>query len=205
MSCWAIIPVKSLSRGKSRLSAVLGAEQRAALNRRLFGRVLEAVQGTFSADRIAVITSDAFLLALIRGQGLHGLEDEGGGLNAALAAGCRYAIKRGARSAVMLSCDLPSITVDDVAALAAALGQAPSCVIAPDEQEEGTNALALAPPDADFFRFGPSSFQAHLEAARARKLKLRILRRPGLANDLDTPENYRRFEKAQLAPSGAPV
>ena len=48
-SCWAIIPVKSLSHGKSRLSAVLGAEQRAALNRRLFGRVLDGGRRARSA------------------------------------------------------------------------------------------------------------------------------------------------------------
>ena len=54
-------------------------------------------------------------------------------------------------------------------------------MIAPDQQEQGTNALALAPPDADFFRFGLDSFQAHLEAAKARGMKMRILRRPGLA------------------------
>ena len=115
------------------------------------------------------MTGDALLLALVRGQGLHGLEDDGGGLNAALAVGCRYAIERGARApSRCCPSDLPTVTADDVAALAAALGQAPSCVIAPDEQEEGTNALALTPPDPDFFRFGPSSFQAHLAAAKAR-------------------------------------
>jgi 2-phospho-L-lactate guanylyltransferase len=90
-----------------------------------------------------------------------------------------------------------------VRALVAALGSGPRCVIAPDEQEQGTNALALAPPDPGFFRFGPDSFQAHLEAAKALGAKPHILRRPGLANDLDTPDDYRRFTKEQLATSGA--
>ena len=45
MDCWAIIPVKPLGAGKSRLAAVLGAEQRAALNKHLFGRVLQATLG----------------------------------------------------------------------------------------------------------------------------------------------------------------
>ena len=78
-------------------------------------------------------------------------------------------------------------------------------VIAPDQQEQGTNALALAPPDPDFFRFGPDSFQAHLEAAKARGMTMRILRRPGLAQDLDTPEEYRRYAKEQPAQSEALV
>jgi 2-phospho-L-lactate guanylyltransferase len=72
-------------------------------------------------------------------------------------------------------------------------------VIAPDEQEEGTNALALTPPAPDFFRFGPNSFQAHLEMARTRGMTVRVLRRPGLAHDLDTPDEYRRYAKERAA------
>jgi 2-phospho-L-lactate guanylyltransferase len=205
MDCWAIIPVKPLGAGKSRLAAVLGAEQRAALNKHLFGRVLQATLGVFQPERIAVVTADALLLPLMLGQGLHALRDMGGGLNAALALGARYAADRGARAIAVLPSDLPRVTADDVKAVVATLGPGPGCVIAPDQQEQGTNALALAPPDPDFFRFGPDSFQAHLEAAKAREMKMRILRRPGLAHDLDTPEEYRRYAKEQLAQSTALV
>jgi 2-phospho-L-lactate guanylyltransferase len=203
MTCWAIVPVKSFALGKSRLAAILGAEQRTALNRRLFGRVLDAAQSHFSANRIVVVTADAFLLALVRGQGLHGLQDPGGGLNAALALGSRHALAHGANAVIVLSSDLPLVTAGDIAALTSALGEAPSCVIAPDETEQGTNALALAPPDAAFFRFGADSFQAHLAAARAGGRAVRVLRRAGLAQDLDTPENYKRFAETRPAPSGA--
>jgi 2-phospho-L-lactate guanylyltransferase len=205
MDCWAIIPIKSFALGKSRLAPVLSAEQRAALNRHLFGRVLEAAQASFSTSRIVVITGDPLLLALARGHGLHGLEDPKQGLNAALETGCRHALERRARGLVVLSADLPLIVPADVKALVDELGDRKGCVIAPDDQEEGTNALAFSPPDPDFFRFGPASFQSHLEAARKRDLPIRILRRPGLAYDLDTPESYKRYAKGQLAPSGAPA
>jgi 2-phospho-L-lactate guanylyltransferase len=99
----------------------------------------------------------------------------------------------------VLPSDLPGITADDVKALVANLKPASCCVIAPDEQEEGTNALALTPPTFDFFRFGPNSFQAHLELAKTRGMTVRILRRPGLAHDLDTPDEYRRYAKEQAA------
>ena len=51
MDCWAIIPAKPFRAGKSRLAALLGVDERAALNRRLFGRVLDAALGTFPSDR----------------------------------------------------------------------------------------------------------------------------------------------------------
>src|SRR5690348_7605629 len=178
MDCWAIIPVKPFRAGKSRLAGLLGVDDRAALNRRLFGRVLTATLAAFKPDRAIVVTADPLLLPLMRGQGLHAVEDSGGGLNAALDLACRYAAARGARAMAVLPSDLPNITADDVKALVTNLKSASCCVIAPDEQEEGTNALALTPPAPDFFRFGPDSFQAHLELARRRGMTVRILRRP---------------------------
>jgi len=199
VDCWAIIPVKPFRAGKSRLAGLLGVEDRAALNRRLFGRVLTATLAAFKPDRVIVVTADPLLLPLMRGQGLHALEDAGGGLNAALAVACRHAASRGARAIAVLPSDLPAVTADDVKALVASLKPASCCVIAPDEQEEGTNALALTLPTFDFFRFGPNSFQAHLEQAKTRGMTVRILRRPGLAHDLDTPDEYRRYAKEQAA------
>jgi 2-phospho-L-lactate guanylyltransferase len=203
MDCWAIIPAKPFHSDQSRLASLLGVDARAALNRRLFGRVLDAALGTFRTDRILIVTRDQLLLALMRGQGLHVLEDGDGGLNAALALGCRHAAAHGARSLVVLAADLPHVTTADVAALRSAIGEAPGCVIAPDEQERSSNALALAPPDPEFFQFGPDCFQAHIAAAQQRNLPVRILRRAGLAVDLDTPESYRRFAKEQRIASGA--
>jgi 2-phospho-L-lactate guanylyltransferase len=199
MDCWAIIPVKPFRAGKSRLAGLLGVDDRAALNRQLFGRVLTATLAAFKSDRVVVVTADPLLLPLMRGQGLHAVEDSGGGLNAALGLACRHAAARGARAIAVLPSDLPSITADDVRALVANLRPASRCVIAPDEQEEGTNALALTLPTFDFFRFGPNSFQAHLELAKTRGMTVRILRRPGLAHDLDTPDEYRRYAKEQAA------
>ena len=205
MECWAIIPVKPFRAGKSRLAGLLGTDDRAALNRRLFGCVLTATLGAFKPERIVIVTADTLLLPLMRGQELHALQDTGGGLNAALNLACRLAVDSGARAVAVLPSDLPRVTADDVKALVEKLSPAPCCVIAPDQQEHGTNALALTPPEPEFFRFGPDSFQAHLDVAKARGMKTRILRRPGLAHDLDTPDEYQRYARKHLAPSGAPA
>ena len=199
MDCWAVIPVKPFRAGKSRLAGLLGVDDRAALNRRLFGRVLTATLAAFKPDRVMVVTADPLLLPLMRGQGLHAIEDAGGGLNAALDLACRYVAARGARAIAVLPSDLPGVTADDVRALVANLKPASCCVIAPDGQEEGTNALALTLPAPGFFRFGPNSFQAHLELAKTRGMTVRILRRPGLTHDLDTPDEYRRYAKERAA------
>jgi 2-phospho-L-lactate guanylyltransferase len=196
MDCWAIIPVKAFALGKSRLAPVLDDEPRAALNRTLFGAVLDATLGVFRPDRIVVATSDNTLPDLMRQQGIHVVEDSGSGLNAALGSACRYAIEYGAHAVAATAADLPLISVDDIATLMAGLDGEAHCVIAPDRHDKGTNALAMTPPDPDFFRFGPDSFHAHTEAAATRGMRLHVLRRPGLAHDLDTPDDYRAYANA---------
>src|ERR1041384_5821060 len=107
MDCWAIIPAKPFHSDNPRLATLLGVDARAALSRRLFGRVLDAALGTFPTDRILVVTKDELLLALMRGQGLHALEDGDGGVNPALALGCRHATERGAPATVGLAAPQP--------------------------------------------------------------------------------------------------
>ena len=53
MSIWAIIPVKPLSRAKSRLAGVLSPEERKQLSEMLFRRVLTAVNGDAAGRRDA--------------------------------------------------------------------------------------------------------------------------------------------------------
>jgi 2-phospho-L-lactate/phosphoenolpyruvate guanylyltransferase len=146
------------------------------------------------------VTSDAQLSAAIAARGAHGVVDAGD-LNAALGRACRFAMESGAREIIVLPSDLPFLSADDIGALVFALPPSPGVVIAPDVAERATNALGLSPPDSDFFRFGPESFAAHQHAARQRHAVLAIVRRPGLAFDLDTPDDYREFLKRTGAPA----
>jgi 2-phospho-L-lactate guanylyltransferase len=196
MALWAIIPVKPFAAGKSRLAGALDAPAREALNRWLFEHVFGTAAAALGAPRVAVVSTDQTLLARVRTQGAHAVrEATEGDLNAALADAGRHAVVRGADAILVLPADLPLIAPDDIAALAAAAGGGPACVIAPDRRERGTNALLLAPPDPGFYRFGTMSFAAHIEAARDRGIAVRVVRRPGLAFDLDTPDDYRRLSR----------
>ncbi|HXH82082.1 MAG TPA: hypothetical protein VNN07_04045, partial [Candidatus Tectomicrobia bacterium] len=51
------------------------------------------------------------------------------------------------------------------------------------------NGVALAPPAAMRLRFGEPSFDDHVTAARALRLGPRVLSLPGLALDVDAPED----------------
>jgi 2-phospho-L-lactate guanylyltransferase len=191
MACWAIIPVKSLSGGKSRLCGILSDAERYALNRSLFLHVLKTGAATIGASHTLAVSADPEALALATGHGANALaEARPEGLNRALSQACRSARERGADSIIVLACDLPLLVPDDVIALQGAAAGEKCCVIAPDRAEAGTNALVIPAGMDDVFRFGQGSFIAHKNLFLCMGLRFRILRRPSLAFDLDTPEDY---------------
>ena len=67
---------------------------------------------------------------------------------------------------------------------------APLLAICPDETEDGTNALLLAPPGDFTFRYGPGSFRAHLAEAARRGRPAHVVPAPGLRFDLDTESDW---------------
>jgi 2-phospho-L-lactate/phosphoenolpyruvate guanylyltransferase len=192
MDLWAIIPVKTFGQGKSRLAAVLDDGERARLSRRMFLHVFRIAAEELGRVRVAVVSADRTLTAAADIAHLvH--EAAPGNLNRALALAVRYAVRRGAGAIVVLPADLPELGRGDIAALREALDIPRSCAIAPDIDETGTNALAIRPPGPGLFRFGADSFAAHVQAAEARGYRVRIVRRSGLALDIDTPESYRTW------------
>lgn len=80
--------------------------------------------------------------------------------------------------------DLPFVSVEDIAVILAEAGG--GCAIAPDRQGSGTNAIALSDPTGFGFAFGPDSFARHLTAAKG---QARVVARPGLGFDIDTPDD----------------
>ena len=118
------------------------------------------------------------------------------GLNAGLDQARGDAQADGIETLVVLHGDLPNLSAEDVLALLAGLGAVAAgrgVAIAPDRTGAGTNGLGLRPPGAIAFRFGTGSFAAHLSEAEAAGAALSVVERPGLAFDLDTPEDLARW------------
>lgn len=194
MKIVAVIPVKPPGEGKSRLEGALDAADRAALSRAMFRRVLKA---TLDAGiETVVISRDGAIRREAETAGAWAMEEsDGSNLNEALATARNFLAARGAEALLVLPADLPAIGPDDVCALATLAWAAPAVVVAPDAAEQGTNALLLAPPDSIAFGFGAESFDRHCDAARQAGITPTILRRPGLALDIDTPADLERLRQ----------
>ena len=194
----AVVPVKDLRGTKSRLAPVLDPGARAGLTLYMMGRVVGALREAGVED-VCVVSPDIIVLNEAQRRGAVPLVQESRGLNPALEEGRRRALDLGASTLLVLPADLPLLDAGDVRAVLEEAGEVPSVVISPDGVRSGTNALLLRPPDAMPFTFGPDSFEAHLEAARSRKLEVRICERCHLAFDLDTANDLARLNEKRAA------
>ena len=190
MSIWAIVPVKPLRRGKSRLAGTLSEDERTRLNRHLLELTLQALSEVPEIEHTLVVSRDTATLALARDQGARTLLEDGAPhLNTALRRATAVAQAHGARGVLILPADLPLIDPKDVQSFLRRGRTPPVVVIAPDRHQEGTNGLLIQPPDLIEYSFGPGSFQRHCERARQAGVKLEIVNLPSLALDLDLPED----------------
>ena len=105
----------------------------------------------------------------------------------------RALVARGAAGVIALPADVPLVRPEDLDALLAAHRPAPSITIAPARDELGSNALVCSPPGVLPFRFGDDSFHPHVARARALGIEPRVVPRPRLALDIDTPADLRAF------------
>jgi 2-phospho-L-lactate guanylyltransferase len=164
----AVVPMKA-TKGKSRLAGVLDAPGREALTRQMLEHVLATLREAGLAD-VDVASAEREL-------------------NADVAAAARRVQDQGATELLLVMADLPYLDASDIAAMIAA-GRLSDVVIA-EAKDGGTNALLLRPPTVLPFSFttGQPSAQFHADHARRMGIEPQFVRRPGLARDIDTPDD----------------
>ncbi|MFM9970552.1 MAG: 2-phospho-L-lactate guanylyltransferase [Burkholderiales bacterium] len=190
---WIIIPAQSFDRSKTRLAPLLDQSARRQFSRDCLIHVVRTARMAVLATRIVVVSRAAEALGLARRLGVQALRERGRGLNQAVTDASAFAQQRGAAATLVLHADLPDIAIRDILALRAKLSQHKGVVLAPDSLREGSNALGLRPPGAIRYHFGKNSFGKHSSNARGARRCLLIVDSPGLAGDIDTPENYLQF------------
>lgn len=186
MSLWLAIAAKPPGSGKTRLAEALPPPARAWLCLAMAEHALSIATQVVSPVRCVLVSTSPDMHALARRHGAACLSDEGEGLNAALAIASRHVRSRGATALLTMSADLPWLCPADLRAMLAAEADV---VIAADRHGLGTNALLLRPPGLIAYRHGEGSlFRHRAEACRA-GARLVEIHRPGLACDLDTPDD----------------
>jgi 2-phospho-L-lactate/phosphoenolpyruvate guanylyltransferase len=199
MTLWAIVPVKPLRRGKSRLAGLLSEDERTELNRKLLQHTLKTLCDIRELEEVLVISRDPQALTLARNYGARTVREDGQPeLNTALKRATVIAQVYATRGVLVLPADLPLITPEDVLTLIEHADDPPVVVIAPDRHNTGTNALLMSPSGLIEYDFGPNSFQRHCQRVDEMGARLEIVKLPNLGLDLDIPEDLELIRKLEL-------
>lgn len=192
MAIWAIVPVKPLRRGKSRLAEVMSVDERADLNEYLLAHTLKEIAAVPEIENVLVVSRDPAALSLARDLGARTVQENGNpGLNVALTRATEIAKSYETRGVLILPADIPGLSRKEISKLLSHTNDPPVVVVSPDRGREGTNALAVCPAGLIEYDFGEGSFEKHCQGANEAGARLVICELPALALDLDEPEDLK--------------
>jgi len=193
---WVVVLIKDFGTAKQRLRPALGPASRRALARR---NARLAVAAAAAGDHVLVVAGAEGVAEVARVWGADTLlEPRQEGQNEAARRGIQRAMAAGADAVLLLSSDLPRVTVEAVRGVlrAGAGKRGPVVVGVPAIGRGGTNALYLRPPDVISLHFGDDSLTKFREEAEARGVPFAIHRSDALALDLDEPADLARLRRA---------
>ena len=179
------VPVKSLSRAKTRLSPALTGLERGALTLAMLEDVLDAALSVPGWETW-VVSPDEVALEIAAGRGARPIPEAKPPLANAIRQVETKAKDDGATALAVLPADVPLVTVDTLHEALRTLG---AVVLARSADGSGTSLLLRRPPRAIPARFGPDSFRRHVELAEARGLPVSIVERRELSFDVDRPDD----------------
>lgn len=188
-----LVPVKNLSAAKQRLAAVLDQPARTELAQTMLHDVVATLAAWPNRPACALVTSDPFAIELARQYNFEIIPDPANpGETGAIEMATRLCVSRGIDSTLVIPADIPLIEVSEIEHI---LAQAPDegSVLAPAADGRGTNAAFRRPADLFPLRFGNDSFKPHLAAAQATGRPCIVLQLPGIAIDVDNPEDLQRL------------
>ncbi len=194
----ALVPLKPLDAGKSRLAGLLPRPAIAALSLAMLGDILEALAAVERLDHRIVVTPDPAVGKAAEALGAEAMVRDDPGLNASLDEATALLVPRGLESLLVVLGDVAGARSADLEELFVwrdRLGT-PSVALAA-ARDGGTAALLRTPYDAIPSRFGPDSAARHQEAARERGIAIESRELPSLAIDLDRPDDLKAMLRSE--------
>ena len=188
-----LVPVKNSSSAKQRLAAALDQPSRTELAHAMLHDVLSTLQEWTKRPQVAVVTSDPYAVKLANYYKFSVIPDpDNPGETGAIEMATSMCVERGAAFTLVIPADIPLIQAWELEEI---LERAPAegSVLVPAGDGRGTNAAFRRPANLFPLRFGNDSFKPHYAAAQATGKPCVVLNLPGIAVDVDTPEDLRQL------------
>src|SRR5262252_1212858 len=145
----AVVPVKETEGAKQRLASVLPSAARQQLALAMLEDVLAALSAARGLAGIILVSLDPIARRLSARYGARCIDDGArDGHTGSVTAAARRLKQEGADGILQVPGDIPLITPSEIDELLAAHKPAPSFTITPSQDEMGSNAVLMSPPDA---------------------------------------------------------
>jgi 2-phospho-L-lactate guanylyltransferase len=188
-----LIPIKKTSEAKQRLASVLDQPSRTRLAQAMLHDVLSALHDWSDCPPVGVVTGDPFAIQLAKEYGFELIPDaEDPGETVAIEMATRLSVERGEQDTLVIPADIPLLQaweLEEIWKHAPVMGS----VLVPAADGRGTNAAFRRPANLFPLRFGNDSFKPHLAAAQATGQSCIVLNLPGIAVDVDNPEDLQKL------------
>jgi 2-phospho-L-lactate/phosphoenolpyruvate guanylyltransferase len=196
-SIWVLIPVKETAAAKVRLAPAVPPHLRRGLALAMLEDVLNAVAGVRNIAGLIVVTVDEAATVLAKRYSARIMTEgatssHSGAVNTA----ATILALEGKRGFLQMPLDIPLVSSEEIATVVAMHREGePSFIIAPSNDELGSNGVLVSPPTAVPLTFGDDSFFPHLRMAEKWGIRPQVIRLPGFGLDIDRPEDLAAFAK----------
>src|SRR5262245_986356 len=186
-----LLPVKDFQYAKQRLRSALDALSRSELARAMLSDVLNVLADARVPDRVVVFTASNDIARMAEPFGFDVIRE--GSVQGHSTAVNQMVRELSSSSSRILSmaADLPTLVPKEIDFILNAATQ--PITIIPSRDGTGTNGVVFNPPACIAMEYGEGSFRRHLSKAAAAGFSADVLNVPGMAFDIDTPEDLAAF------------
>ena len=177
MKISAIIPVKTFSRAKKRLSIQQSHKEK--ICNLMLQEVLDTTSKCKLIDKIILVSKDEMVLKLGRSFGAVEIFDDESGVNNAIHLADQYLSDKGFDCSIIFPQDIPIMKSTDIDNLLGFVKSERSVIIVPSRQFNGTNALVRCPANIMDTRYDMGSYTFQIDAAstKTKNISIALIRR----------------------------
>ena len=194
----AIVPFRGFPEGKTRLAALLSADQRVQLNRAMLHDVCTALAGAALISSVTILSCDDSAALEAQDLGVRFIQQPSSilGLNSAI--NHIQDMYKDSSALLIIPADLPLITSSEIDRLVRAGSTNTRMVAIAPSFDGGTNGLMLKPPTIILTDYGFGSADKHQAAARNVRAPISIVRSLQWSLDVDSPEHLTTIMESNI-------
>ena len=182
-----LLPVKDFNNAKQRLAPAMDAPARAGLARAMLADVLAALKRARAPERIVVFTSADAVMEMVEPFGFETAFERSVAGHSAAVNQLVDEFRVSSSSILAIAGDLPKLRSSEIDFALNAASE--PVTLLPSRDWTGTNGVVFIPPARISMEYGEGSFRRHLSKVSAAGLRSDVMDLPGIAFDIDTPED----------------